>query len=132
MVEGKNAIRVERLHALEKVVAGEEMKCAPRVGKSSVEEKERSASPERGGVGSPRRDSFRRDCGAIDALPALGQALLAAVRQTSVTPAAALGLGPVGLVGGGLADLVVLDADLAVQGVLARGTWVDLPGSSTR
>ena len=64
-------------------------------------------------------------------LPA-DQALLAAVRQTSVTPAAALGLGPVGLVGGGLADLVVLDADLAVQGVLARGTWVDLPGSSTR
>jgi N-acetylglucosamine-6-phosphate deacetylase len=64
-------------------------------------------------------------------LPA-DQALLAAVRQTSVTPAAALGLGSVGLVGGGLADLVVLDADLAVQGVLARGTWVDLPGSSTR
>ena len=25
-------------------------------------------------------------------------------------------------------DLVVLDADLAVQGVLARGTWVDLHG----
>lgn len=58
-------------------------------------------------------------------LPA-DQALVAAVRQTSVNPAAALGLDGIGLVDGGCADLVVLDADLAVQGVLASGRWVDL------
>ena len=56
------------------------------------------------------------------------QALLAAVRQTSVNPASALGLAAVGLVPGGAADLVVLDADLAVSGVLARGQWVALVG----
>ena len=55
------------------------------------------------------------------------EALLAAVRQTSVNPAAALGLGAAGLIPGGPADLVALDGDLAVSGVLARGTWVD-PG----
>ena len=55
-------------------------------------------------------------------------ALLAAVRQTSVNPASALGLAAVGLVPGGAADLVVLDADLAVSGVLARGQWVPLVG----
>jgi N-acetylglucosamine-6-phosphate deacetylase len=51
-------------------------------------------------------------------------ALLAAVRQTSVVPARALGLPPAGLVTGGSADLVVLDADLAVSRVMHRGSWV--------
>jgi N-acetylglucosamine-6-phosphate deacetylase len=51
-------------------------------------------------------------------------ALLAAVRQTSVVPARALGLAPGGLVTGGAADLVVLDADLAVSRVMHRGSWV--------
>lgn len=51
-------------------------------------------------------------------------ALLAAVRQASVNPARALGLPNVELVPGTFADLVVLDADLAVTGVLRRGEWV--------
>ena len=51
-------------------------------------------------------------------------ALRQAVRQTSVNPAAALGLPPVGLAAGRPADLVVLDADLAVRSVLAGGQWV--------
>jgi N-acetylglucosamine-6-phosphate deacetylase len=51
-------------------------------------------------------------------------ALTAAVRQTSVNPALALGLAPRGLVPGAPADLVVLDAQLAVTGVLRRGSWV--------
>ena len=52
------------------------------------------------------------------------EALLTAVRQTSVNPARALGLPPAGLVPGGPADLVVLDDDLAVTGVLYRGDWL--------
>jgi N-acetylglucosamine-6-phosphate deacetylase len=52
------------------------------------------------------------------------EALLTAVRQTSLTPARALGLPPSGLVAGASADLVVLDGDLAVTGVLHRGGWV--------
>ena len=59
----------------------------------------------------------------------LDPALLAAVRQTSSTPAAALGLPPSGLVAGRLADLVVLDDDLCVERVLARGQWVDRAAS---
>ncbi|GJF09326.1 N-acetylglucosamine-6-phosphate deacetylase [Mycolicibacterium cyprinidarum] len=56
-------------------------------------------------------------------LPA-GEALLPAVRQSSINPARALGLPRAGLVAGADGDLVVLDADLAVTGVLHRGAWV--------
>ena len=52
------------------------------------------------------------------------EALLAAVAQTSVNPARALGLPPVELAAGTAADLVVLDDDLAVTGVLRKGSWV--------
>jgi N-acetylglucosamine-6-phosphate deacetylase len=51
-------------------------------------------------------------------------ALLAAVRQSSVNPARALGLPEAGLMQGGAADLVVLDDELTVTGVLRRGSWV--------
>lgn len=51
-------------------------------------------------------------------------ALLAAVRQSSVNPARALGLPCQGLAPGAAADLVVLDSELAVTGVLRRGAWI--------
>jgi len=51
------------------------------------------------------------------------EALMLAVRQTSINPARALGLPCRGLVPGSAADLVVLDSDLAVSGVLHRGSW---------
>ncbi len=54
-------------------------------------------------------------------------ALLAAVRQSSVNPARALGLPEAGLAVGGAADLVVLDAELGVTGVLRNGSWVAGP-----
>ena len=53
------------------------------------------------------------------------EALLAAVRQSSVNPARALGLPDSGLAVGAAADLVVLDAELAVTGVLRQGSWVN-------
>lgn len=52
------------------------------------------------------------------------EALALAVRQTSINPARALGLPDAALTPGTSADLVVLDADLAVSGVLHRGVWV--------
>jgi N-acetylglucosamine-6-phosphate deacetylase len=52
------------------------------------------------------------------------EALMSAVRQASINPARALGLSHSGLVAGAAADLVVLDADLTVAGVLRRGSWV--------
>ena len=52
------------------------------------------------------------------------EALLLAVRQASINPARALGLPDAALVPGGGADLVVLDAELAVTGVLRGGSWV--------
>jgi N-acetylglucosamine-6-phosphate deacetylase len=52
------------------------------------------------------------------------EALMAAVRQASINPARALGLPCAGLVPGATADLVLLDSDLAVTGVLRRGSWV--------
>lgn len=55
------------------------------------------------------------------------EALIAAVRQASINPARALGLPAKGLVPGGAADLVVLDVDLRVMGVLRHGTWVIEP-----
>jgi N-acetylglucosamine-6-phosphate deacetylase len=51
-------------------------------------------------------------------------AVLAAVRQSSVNPARAMGLPAAGLAVGAAADLVVLDADLSVTGVLRQGSWV--------
>ena len=55
------------------------------------------------------------------------EALLAAVAQTSVTPARALGLPNPELTAGAAADVVVLDNDLAVIGVLRKGHWVVAP-----
>jgi len=52
-------------------------------------------------------------------------ALLLAVRQSSVNPARALGLPNPELVAGAPADLVVLDGELAVSGVMFHGNWVD-------
>ncbi|MGU3499489.1 N-acetylglucosamine-6-phosphate deacetylase [Mycobacterium sp. C31M] len=51
-------------------------------------------------------------------------ALQAAVAQSSVNPARALGLPDARLMPGTAADLVVLDTQLAVTGVLHRGVWV--------
>jgi N-acetylglucosamine-6-phosphate deacetylase len=60
-------------------------------------------------------------------------ALMLAVWQSSLNPARALGLPAAGLVPGTPADLVVLDATLAVQGVLRHGTWVvEPPAGSSR
>jgi N-acetylglucosamine-6-phosphate deacetylase len=55
------------------------------------------------------------------------EALLAAVRQSSVNPARALGLPVAGLAPGASADLVVLDDQLCVTGVLNHGSWVTRP-----
>lgn len=52
-------------------------------------------------------------------------ALLEAVAQTSLVPSRALGLGDTGIQEGASADLVVLDADLAVLQVMQRGRWFD-------
>ena len=57
------------------------------------------------------------------------EALMLAVRQASINPARALGLPCTGLVPGSTADLVVLDPDLAVVGVLQHGSWVIEPES---
>ncbi|RZT17868.1 N-acetylglucosamine 6-phosphate deacetylase [Mycobacterium sp. BK558] len=54
-------------------------------------------------------------------------ALQAAVAQASVIPARALGLPSAELTVGSAADLVVLDDDLAVVGVLRKGSWVVNP-----
>ncbi|MGV0634213.1 N-acetylglucosamine-6-phosphate deacetylase [Mycolicibacillus trivialis] len=51
-------------------------------------------------------------------------ALLAAVQMTATTPARALGLPGVGVLGAGArANLVVLDRDLRVSRVMVDGTW---------
>ena len=52
------------------------------------------------------------------------EALLQAVAQSSINPARALGLPTGELTPGATADLVALDEDLAVTGVLHRGAWV--------
>lgn len=55
---------------------------------------------------------------------AAGAGLAAAVRTTSATPARALGLERVGELRAGYdANLVVLDRDLRVEAVMARGEW---------
>ncbi len=53
------------------------------------------------------------------------EALLAAVRQTSTTPARTLGLGAAGLAAGAAADLVVLDETWTVTRVMKRGSWIE-------
>lgn len=54
--------------------------------------------------------------------------LAAAVQMTSATPAQALGLARVGSLSTGYdANLVVLDRDLGVSGVMVRGAWTDHP-----
>lgn len=53
------------------------------------------------------------------------EALQVAVRQASINPAKAMGLDVTGIEVGGPADLVVLDDDVRVTGVLHRGEWVD-------
>ena len=60
------------------------------------------------------------------------EALMLAVRQASINPARALGLPCTGLVPGATADLVVLDSDLAVTGVLRQGSWLIEPGTVSR
>jgi N-acetylglucosamine-6-phosphate deacetylase len=60
------------------------------------------------------------------------ETLMAAVRQASINPARALGFPCTGLVPGAWADLVVLDSDLAVTGVLRRGSWIAEPESPSR
>ena len=55
------------------------------------------------------------------------EALTMAVRQSSLNPARALGLSGTGLVPGASADAVVMDARLAVAGVLRRGVWTTKP-----
>ena len=57
------------------------------------------------------------------------EALMAAVRQSSINPARALGLPCAGLVPGAAADLVVLGSDLTVTGVLRQGSWDIEPGA---
>ncbi len=52
------------------------------------------------------------------------EALMAAVRQASITPARALGLPDVELGAGAAADLVVLDSDLAVTKAMRSGRWL--------
>lgn len=61
---------------------------------------------------------------AVESRRARPEALLLAARQTSVNPARAVGLPGAGLSPGAVADLVVLDGDLAVDQVLHRGEWV--------
>ncbi|KWX20241.1 N-acetylglucosamine-6-phosphate deacetylase [Mycolicibacterium wolinskyi] len=55
------------------------------------------------------------------------EALMLAVRQSSLNPARALGLPDAGLVPGSPADLVVLDSAFTVVAVLRHGAWVVEP-----
>lgn len=73
---------------------------------------------------------FAVDHSAANGAPGADEALLLAVRQSSVNPARALGLPSPVLAGGASADLVVLDAELAVAAVLRRGGWVTEPVSA--
>jgi N-acetylglucosamine-6-phosphate deacetylase len=59
------------------------------------------------------------------------EALMLAVRQASINPARALGMPFAGLTPGAAADLVVLDSDLAVTGVLRHGTWLVEPETAS-
>ena len=57
-------------------------------------------------------------------------ALRAAVQQTSVGPARALGLPRADLAPGAVADLVVLDPSWQVVRVMRKGSWVVAPTSA--
>lgn len=59
--------------------------------------------------------------------PVFEEALLSAVRQSSVNPARALGFPDPCLAVGGKADLAVLDSTCAVLGVMRRGWWTVQP-----
>jgi N-acetylglucosamine-6-phosphate deacetylase len=62
--------------------------------------------------------AFRRTVGT-------GASMVAAARMAATTPAAAIGRSDLGaLEPGRRADLVVLDADLAVRRVMRAGAWV--------
>ncbi|ULE33364.1 N-acetylglucosamine-6-phosphate deacetylase [Mycobacterium sp. IDR2000157661] len=61
--------------------------------------------------------------------PVGDDALLTAVRQSSVNPARALGFPEPCLAVGGTADLAVLDSAHAVVGVMRRGSWAVQPPS---
>ena len=71
---------------------------------------------------------------AVAALPVpRAEALVIAARQASTIPAAAVGLDRVGaLAPGRRADLVVLDAELAVQRVMTGGRWLPVPAVATQ
>lgn len=56
------------------------------------------------------------------------EAMLQAVRQSSINPARALGLSAEGLAVGARADLVVLDDTLTVAGVMLGGDWITPSG----
>jgi N-acetylglucosamine-6-phosphate deacetylase len=58
------------------------------------------------------------------------EAMLVAVRQTSINPARALDLPHTGLDPGTAADMVVLDPELAVVGVMRGGAWIIEPEST--
>lgn len=58
-------------------------------------------------------------------------AVLTAVRQSSINPARALGLPDPTLAADAPADIVVLSADLTVDGVLRRGRWVVEPAGGS-
>jgi N-acetylglucosamine-6-phosphate deacetylase len=56
------------------------------------------------------------------------EAMLQAVRQSSINPARALRLSAEGLAVGARADLVVLDDTLTVTGVMLGGDWITPSG----
>ena len=75
-------------------------------------------------------DQLFRFAVAASALPR-DEALLAAVRQTSINPARALGLPCPELTAGSRADLVVMDDELMVGDVLFGGVWTGESVSDT-
>ena len=77
--------------------------------------------------GTATMDSVFRFAVTHSGLP-WDEALMLAVRQTSMNPSRVLGRPFAGLVPGATADLVVLNSDLAVIGVLRQGSWVVEPG----
>jgi N-acetylglucosamine-6-phosphate deacetylase len=83
------------------------------------------------GEGAIAGSTLTMDAAVRYAVRTAGLPLLEVVRAASTTPAAAWGLHDVGsLEPGRRADLVVLDADLAVTRVMRGGAWVS--PSSTR
>jgi N-acetylglucosamine-6-phosphate deacetylase len=81
------------------------------------------------GKGTLAGSTLTMDAALRRAVHRLGMPLPEAVRAASATPAAVLGLAARAgaLAPGRAADLVVLDPDLAVVGVMARGRWITPP-----